>query len=66
MAEATEKAAIALVTRAVTLDKEGRFTEAFTCYTEGTQLLMEAIKGEHITTKITIISFSHKLKLLQE
>jgi MIT (microtubule interacting and transport) domain len=45
MAEATEKAAIALVTRAVTLDKEGRFTEAFTCYTEGTQLLMEAIKG---------------------
>jgi MIT (microtubule interacting and transport) domain len=48
MAEASEKAAIALVTRAVALDKEGRFTEAFTCYTEGTQLLMEAIKGEHV------------------
>jgi hypothetical protein len=45
MSEATEKAAIALLTRAVTLDKDGRFTEAFTCYTEGTQLLMEAIKS---------------------
>ncbi|XP_059486000.1 MIT domain-containing protein 1-like [Neocloeon triangulifer] len=51
MTESMEKAAIALLMRAVTLDKEGRFTESFSCYTEGTHLLMEAIKGMTDKTK---------------
>ncbi|CAB3379449.1 Hypothetical predicted protein [Cloeon dipterum] len=51
-AEANEKAAIALLTRAVTLDQACRFTESFNCYTEGTQLLMEAIKGMTDRAKI--------------
>ncbi len=34
-----------ILTRAVTLDKGGRYTEALICYQEGIQILMEALKA---------------------
>ena len=37
--------AISILTRAVTLDTGGRYTEAFVCYQEGLQILMEALKS---------------------
>lgn len=44
MAEGSDKAAIALLCRAVELDGKKRKTEALVCYKEGLQLLMNVIQ----------------------
>jgi len=36
--------ATSILTRAVTLDKSGRYTEALVCYQEGLHILLENIK----------------------
>lgn len=41
-----ENAAAAILTRAVTLDKNKRFTEALVCYQEGLQILIDRVKGK--------------------
>ena len=40
----SDGAAIALITRAVELDRGERYTEALVCYKEGLQLLLEFMK----------------------
>ncbi len=40
-----EASAIGLLTRAVELDNERRFTESMVCYQEGIHLLLEVLKG---------------------
>ena len=42
----SESAAIELLKRAVQLDGEQRFAEAFNCYSEGVRLLLVAVRGE--------------------
>lgn len=41
-----ETAAIELLKRAVQLDGEQKFLDALTCYSEGIQMLLKAVKGE--------------------
>jgi len=40
-----EASAVSLLTRAVEMDQNGRFTESLVCYQEGIQLLLEVLKG---------------------
>lgn len=42
----SEAAAIELLTRAVQLDVEQRYSDAFHCYSEGIRLLILAAKGK--------------------
>lgn len=49
---ALEAAAATILQRAVTLDKNGRFTEALVCYQEGLQILVDSIKGININNVI--------------
>lgn len=48
-----EVSAISILTRAVELDKQRRFTEATICYQEGLQLLMDVIKATTMEPKKT-------------
>ena len=41
-----ETAAIELLKRAVQLDGEQKFLDALTCYSEGIQMLLKAVKGK--------------------
>lgn len=41
-----EAAAASILTRAVTLDKSDRYTEALVCYQEGLQILVDRVKGK--------------------
>ncbi|KAK2712288.1 MIT domain-containing protein 1-like [Artemia franciscana] len=45
MADPEEKVAISLLSRAVALDKQQRFTESLICYEEGIQILTQVIRG---------------------
>ena len=38
--------AISILTRAVTLDTEHRYTESLVCYQEGIQILMQVLRDE--------------------
>jgi len=50
MADPEEKVAISLLSRAVALDKQQRFTESLICYEEGIQILTQVIRGRFNTT----------------
>ena len=50
----SDGAAIALITRAVELDRGERYTEALVCYKEGLQLLLEFMKVNKINEKLMI------------
>lgn len=43
-----EASAASVLTRAVELEKQGRYTEASVTYQEGIQLLLNAIKGKNL------------------
>ena len=46
----SESAAIQVLTRAVQLDSEKKFSEALTCYEQGIRLLLQATKGSYFNS----------------
>ena len=54
-----DSAGIVLIKRAIELDNCKRYTEAFSCYTEGIQLLMDALKT--VTDDKKKVAFREKI-----
>lgn len=51
-----EATAANILQRAVSLDKNGRYTESLVCYQEGLQILVDVIKGND-SSKINVLKF---------